>query len=82
MFKDIRAEAEEYIYKKLISQMDQFLELASYDWMLSEPQGEMSSSRLKTDRGRVFCCRAGLPVADGLDSVPQIHIREFHQPAQ
>jgi len=39
MFKDIRAEAEEYIYKKLISQMDQFLELASYDWMLSEPQG-------------------------------------------
>ena len=56
MFKDIRAEAEEYIYKKLvtflvirveshtehvqISQMDQFLELASYDWMLSEPQGK------------------------------------------
>jgi len=39
MFKDIRAEAEEYIYKKLVSQMNEFLELASYDWLLSEPQG-------------------------------------------
>lgn len=39
MFKDIRAEAEEYIYRKLVSQMNEFLELASYDWMLSEPQG-------------------------------------------
>ena len=60
MFKDIRAEAEEYIYKKLVnyqyllsftrlffvsllqvSQMNEFLELASYDWMLNEPQGEI-----------------------------------------
>jgi len=43
MFKDIRAEAEEYIYKKLVSQMNEFLELASYDWMLNEPQGYASS---------------------------------------
>lgn len=42
MFKDIRAEGEEYIFKKLVSKMNEFLELASYDWMLSEPQGHAS----------------------------------------
>ncbi|XP_023341493.1 exocyst complex component 6B [Eurytemora carolleeae] len=42
MFKDIRAEAEEHIYKKLVSKMDEFLELANYDWMLSEPRGTAS----------------------------------------
>merc|ERR1740128_524194 len=42
MFKDIRAEAEEHIYKKLISKMDEFIELAHYDWTLSEPQGTAS----------------------------------------
>jgi len=42
MFKDIRAEAEEHIYKKLVSQMDQFIELATYDWTLSEPRGTAS----------------------------------------
>jgi len=42
MFKDIRAEAEEHIYKKLMSKMDEFLELANYDWMLNEPQGHAS----------------------------------------
>ena len=32
--------------------MDQFLELASYDWMLSEPQGKKSAlSRLQTEDG-------------------------------
>ena len=31
--------------------MDQFLELASYDWMLSEPQGEISTDRLQTEYG-------------------------------
>lgn len=42
MFKDIRAEGEEYIFKKLVSKMNEFLELASYEWMLSEPQGHAS----------------------------------------
>lgn len=42
MFKDIRAEAEEHIYKKLVSKMDEFIELANYDWMLSEPRGTAS----------------------------------------
>lgn len=42
MFKDIRAEGEEYIYKKLVSKMNEFLELANYDWMLAEPTGMAS----------------------------------------
>jgi len=42
MFKDIRAEGEEYIFKKLVSKMNEFMELASYDWMLNEPQGHAS----------------------------------------
>jgi len=42
MFKDIRAEGEEYIFKKLVSKMNEFLDLASYDWMLTEPQGHAS----------------------------------------
>lgn len=36
--QDIRAEAEEHIYKKLISKMDEFIELASYDWTLRNNQ--------------------------------------------
>ncbi|XP_045135500.1 exocyst complex component 6B-like isoform X3 [Portunus trituberculatus] len=43
MFKDIRGEAEEQIYIALRLKIDEFLELASYDWMLAEPKG-MSSS--------------------------------------
>ena len=42
MFKDIRAEGEEYIYKKLVSKMDEFLELANYDWMMADPTGQAS----------------------------------------
>jgi len=42
MFKDIRAEAEEHIHKKLVSKMDEFIELANYDWTLSEPRGTAS----------------------------------------
>lgn len=42
MFKDIRAEAEEHIYKKLVSKMDEFIELANYDWTLNEPMGTAS----------------------------------------
>ncbi|KAK8388611.1 hypothetical protein O3P69_020538 [Scylla paramamosain] len=43
MFKDIRGEAEEQIYIALRLKIDEFLDLASYDWMLAEPRG-MSSS--------------------------------------
>ncbi|RWS16933.1 Exocyst complex component 6B-like protein [Dinothrombium tinctorium] len=43
MFKDARADAESQIYLQLNQKIDEFLELASYDWMLSEPSG-MSSS--------------------------------------
>jgi len=42
MFKDIRAEGEEQIYKKLVGKMDEFLELANYDWMMPEPTGQAS----------------------------------------
>ncbi|KAG7175723.1 Exocyst complex component 6B-like 1 [Homarus americanus] len=43
MFKDIRGEAEEQIYTALRHKIDEFLDLASYDWMLAEPQGTSSS---------------------------------------
>ena len=43
MFKDIRGEAEEQIYIALRLKIDEFLELASYDWMLAEPKGTSSS---------------------------------------
>ncbi|KAK3881186.1 hypothetical protein Pcinc_011602 [Petrolisthes cinctipes] len=43
MFKDIRGEAEEQIYIALRLKIDEFLELASYDWMLAEPKGTPSS---------------------------------------
>lgn len=43
MFKDIRGEAEEQIYIALILKIDEFLDLAAYDWMLAEPQGTSSS---------------------------------------
>jgi len=42
MFKDIRGEAEEQIYAALLRKLDEFLELASYDWLASEPQGRSS----------------------------------------
>ena len=43
IFKDIRVEAEEEIHSKLISKIDEFIELANYDWLMSEPQGTSSS---------------------------------------
>lgn len=43
IFKDIRAEAEEEIHEKLISKMNEFIELSNYDWLISEPQGTSSS---------------------------------------
>ena len=43
MFKDIRGEAEEQIYEALLRKLDEFLELANYDWMLLEVTGQSSS---------------------------------------
>jgi hypothetical protein len=42
IFKDIRVEAEEEIHSKLLSKMDEFIELAHYDWVMSEPKGQAS----------------------------------------
>lgn len=42
IFKDIRAEAEEEIHSKLISKVDEFIELANYNWLMSEPEGTSS----------------------------------------
>ncbi|KAL3863861.1 hypothetical protein ACJMK2_005588 [Sinanodonta woodiana] len=42
MFKDARSEAEDHIYKQLNLKIDEFLELANYDWLLSESRGRAS----------------------------------------
>ena len=42
MFKDIRADAESQIYIRLNQKIDEFLELANYDWMLVESPGMAS----------------------------------------
>ncbi|CAI9733086.1 exocyst complex component 6B-like isoform X1 [Octopus vulgaris] len=42
MFKDARSEAEEYIYKQLNVKIDEFLDLANYDWALMESKGHAS----------------------------------------
>ncbi|XP_055955503.1 exocyst complex component 6B isoform X2 [Patella vulgata] len=42
MFKDARNDAEQHIYHQLNLKIDEFLELASYDWMLNEPKGRAS----------------------------------------
>lgn len=43
MFKDLRAEAESQIYKKLNDQIDEFISLADYDWTVTEATGTASS---------------------------------------
>ena len=42
IFKDIRSEAEDEILKKLKSKIGEFIDLANYDWLMSEPQGTSS----------------------------------------
>ncbi|XP_038070937.1 exocyst complex component 6B-like isoform X2 [Patiria miniata] len=42
IFRDARSEAEQEIYKRLNAKVDDFLELASYDWTLDEPRGHAS----------------------------------------
>ena len=42
IFRDARSEAEQEIYKRLNAKVDEFLELASYDWTLDESKGHAS----------------------------------------
>ncbi|XP_072027569.1 exocyst complex component 6B-like isoform X2 [Amphiura filiformis] len=42
IFRDARSEAELEIYKRLNAKVDEFLELASYDWTLDESKGHAS----------------------------------------
>ncbi|XP_063963587.1 exocyst complex component 6B-like isoform X12 [Lytechinus pictus] len=42
IFRDARSEAELEIYRRLNEKVDEFLELASYDWSLDESQGRAS----------------------------------------
>ncbi|XP_028391174.1 exocyst complex component 6B-like [Dendronephthya gigantea] len=41
-FKDVRAEAEQRVYEKLNQKMDQFLDLASYNWTASGSKNHAS----------------------------------------
>ncbi|XP_075697119.1 exocyst complex component 6 isoform X1 [Rhinoderma darwinii] len=41
-FKDARHAAEEEIYTKLNQKIDEFVQLADYDWTMSEPDGRAS----------------------------------------
>nr|CAG4640652.1 EOG090X01NK [Eulimnadia texana] len=43
VFRDVRSEAEQQIYEALRRKMDEFMELANYDWLLNEPSGHASS---------------------------------------
>lgn len=43
VFRNVRAEAELQIYEELKRKMDEFMELANYDWLLIEPSGQASS---------------------------------------
>lgn len=64
IFKDIRVEAEEEIHSKLISKIDEFIELANYDWLMSEPTGTSSSwlTDLVAFLNSVFLSFTNLPV--------------------
>ncbi|XP_041370054.1 exocyst complex component 6B-like [Gigantopelta aegis] len=42
MFKDARDDAEQHIYQSLNKKIDEFLDLANYDWMLMESHGHPS----------------------------------------
>ncbi len=43
VFRDVRDDAEQQIYEALKRKMDEFMELANYDWLLNEPSGHASS---------------------------------------
>ena len=75
--------------------MNEFLELASYDWLLSEPQGENVYEDIAL-AGALHCEISRVPLttlmlllmprfrfslADGLNRLPQVCVRELHEPA-
>lgn len=43
VFRDVRSDAEQQIYEALKCKMNEFMELANYDWLLNEPSGHASS---------------------------------------
>ncbi|KAL8624105.1 hypothetical protein ACOMHN_036108 [Nucella lapillus] len=43
MFKDARSDAEQHIYQQLNAKIDEFMDLAAYDWVLLESKGHPSS---------------------------------------
>ena len=43
VFRDVRDDAEQQIYEALKRKIDEFMELANYDWLLSESSGHASS---------------------------------------
>jgi len=43
MFTDVRSETEQEIYRQLQYKLDEFLSLATYDWLLAEPDGTASA---------------------------------------
>ncbi|ELT98261.1 hypothetical protein CAPTEDRAFT_168993 [Capitella teleta] len=42
MFKDARSEAEGQIYKRINEKIDEFFDLANYDWTATDPRGQPS----------------------------------------
>lgn len=72
MFKDIRGEAEEQIYTALRLKLDEFLDLAAYDWMLAEPQGTSSSyvTDLIAFLNSTFTAFTNLPVRENVLVIP------------
>jgi len=43
VFRDVRGDAEQQIYESLKRKIDEFMELANYNWLLSESSGHASS---------------------------------------
>jgi len=43
VFRDVRDDAEQQIYESLKRKIDEFMELANYNWLLSESSGQASS---------------------------------------
>ena len=64
MFKDARSDAESQIYLQLNHKIDEFLELATYDWLLAESNGTASAyvSDLIAFLKATFAAFTNLPV--------------------
>ncbi|XP_076438800.1 exocyst complex component 6B-like [Babylonia areolata] len=64
MFKDARSDAEQHIYQQLNAKIDEFMDLAAYDWTLMESKGHPSSyiSDLMAFLQSTFMSFTNLPV--------------------